>query len=772
VFQSLRIRYKVFALVLITSATLSVGLVALARVYLEREFGKIERDVMQVAVMQSRDWLQEKSKPLSDATEDWGNENIYLSGKTGLQELLVRRSIQLFLRFDEAGVLREQLCLNSAGVARPCEEGFLAQVGESIDKWSPQKEASINGFAFSGFDYFAVGITRISLSMPTSPSQGFLVLGTRIDARSVPPPGGQGISELLPTGRLSRDSNIVLTYVKKDSVDALLPLSRIEGLDPVALWARVPRTVYLKGMQGVSYWSQGMAILCVVVALVLFLFLDRSVMRRLERLRGDLEAVGSEKGPERVRESGRDDIGVLARQFNVTLEKLENSRADQLRYRLFDQATKLPNRANFVARLEEDMRRNDPKDISVVLVNLDRFQRINDSLGWMVGDHILFEVGNRILRVCGKAFLARIGGNEFGLLMTGKVDIEVLARLSSDIEREFLRPFLLGTDREDLYLSASIGISTGIDFDGQSLDEAIRHAQVALHKAQLEGGRRIAMFDSVMDQKARERMELERDLSQALQKHQLVVAFQPIVELGSPLSEGQKLAGFESLVRWMHPERGMISPVDFIPLAVDSGLIVEIGGWILRESLRQMVVWDKQFPELQNLFISVNLSVRQFRDANLIANICETIKVTGFPIQRLKLEITESAMMDDPEDFKERLERMRALHLRFSLDDFGTGYSSLRYLDEFPVQTLKVDKSFVDRLGSHENPAIVSAVVRLAHSMNLDVVAEGIESPDQAEALRVMGCEYGQGFLFSRPRFALDLESYLREQAEAMTPVY
>lgn len=744
--MGVRIRYKVLALVLFTSALLTATLVGVANLYLEHEFGKQERDSLRAAIMQTQAWVERMALGSYQLAQNLQKE--WVPSEPGLvrrKDILPSKEHLLFV-FDSSGALTHWQCQGE------CPEDLVAMMGNHVKRSFGRDSTPVFGIVAAHQGYFAMGVMRN------------LAVGERVDDHAVPSPGGQGVTELLPSQSAPRDSLLVLTYVKRDSVDAMIQVAQFAEVAPVSVWARMPRTVFLKGKEGLRFWMYGMAIASLLVTLVLFAFLDRSVLRRIEILRKDVEKIGEGKEKsQRVRSQGSDDIGILANQINRTLTELEVVHETKERYKLFDNVTRLANRANFMSRLQESLSRRTSHSLAIIVINLDRFQRINDALGWAVGDDVLRDVTMRLTRVQGNNFLARVGGDKFALLIEGDQNVDLLTHMAFEMERDLSQPVKLHGYRE-MHLSASIGIAMGDDFEGLGPEEAIRRAEVAMRKAQLDGGAKVALFNSELDLKARERMELERDMTNALQKKEFLVMYQPIVLLGAPGSNGRTLAGFESLVRWRHPTKGIINPVDFIPMAEDSGLIVDIGEHVLRESCRQMMEWDRTLPGLKSPFVSVNLSVRQFRDPFLLEKIKDALADSLFPYKRLKLEITESAMMDDPTEFKKRLAQLSEMGIRLSLDDFGTGYSSLRYLDEFPVNNLKVDKSFVDRIGTNQNPAIVRSVVKLAHNMGLDVVAEGIERDDQAEALRQLRCRFGQGFLFGKPALACNLDAYLEEQ--------
>jgi EAL domain-containing protein (putative c-di-GMP-specific phosphodiesterase class I) len=309
-------------------------------------------------------------------------------------------------------------------------------------------------------------------------------------------------------------------------------------------------------------------------------------------------------------------------------------------------------------------------------------------------------------------------------------------------------------------ISASIGIAIG-DNGAASADDLLRDADTAMYQAKSDGKSRWCLFDQSLREQAVQRLELEKEMRNGIKLGEFIVHYQPIVELHS-----QAIKGFEALLRWRHPTRGLVSPVDFIPIAEEIGFIVELGAWVLRQACHQLRAWQMKFPTHANLFISVNVSTKQFASSRLLDFVQESLAESGLDPSSLKLEITESAIMTDPKAAAETLNKLRSLGVSISLDDFGTGYSSLSYLQAFPIDTLKIDRSFIKGLGSsNESDEIVRTIVNLAHSLGMEVTAEGIEEPSQRTHLTTLACESGQGFLYSRPMSEINVEQLLMELA-------
>ncbi len=435
---------------------------------------------------------------------------------------------------------------------------------------------------------------------------------------------------------------------------------------------------------------------------------------------------------------------------------------------LHDVLTGLPNRAMFMDHLELAIaraERNEDRKFAVLYLDLDRFKIINDSLGHTIGDQLLVEVAERLGK-CVRAgdTVARFGGDEFVLLVEDILEESDAVYLAERIKGALTAPFTLSG--REIFMTVSIGIAS-IWTSYRQADVLVRDADAAMYRAKSLGKNRHEIYDSAMHARVNDRLQIETLLRLAVERKEFSVYYQPIVDLDS-----FRLSGFEALVRWKHPEKGFISPADFIPLAEETGLIIDIGEWVLTEACRQMERWQKIFPSDPPLFVSVNLSGKQFIQSDLIQRIEQIIKDTKIDPKGLKLEITESAVMDDVETATEMLKKLRALGVKLSIDDFGTGYSSLSYLHKFPIDTLKIDRSFVTSMSEDaENIEIVRTIVTLAQNLGMNVIAEGVETKEQLATLRKLECEYGQGYFFSKAVDSMVAENLICETYNADAPI-
>ena len=412
-----------------------------------------------------------------------------------------------------------------------------------------------------------------------------------------------------------------------------------------------------------------------------------------------------------------------------------------------DELTGLANRAGFETAVAAALADSDPShgSLSLLLVDLDDFKTINDSLGQEAGDRLLRAVGHRLASCLGPDdTAARFSGDEFALMLRGTPD-EMAALVQAErLVALFNTPF--SVDQREIMVHASVGIALADPGSGAA-EPSIRNAEMALHTAKESRTSRWELFDPSMHRAARHRLDMKDDLRRALERGQFVLHYQPIMGLAP-----ERIVGVEALLRWIHPERGLIPPDDFIPLAEETGLIVPIGRWVIMEACRQAAVWQTQFGESGPFSMSVNVSARQLERPGLVDEVARALAESGIPANSLILELTESALIHDADMAVDRLNRLKALGVRLAIDDFGTGYSSLAYLGSLPVDVVKIDRSFIaDLPGDSRRSDLSAAMVRLGGMLGLRTVAEGVEDIEQLADLRELGCDFAQGYYFARP---------------------
>jgi diguanylate cyclase (GGDEF)-like protein/PAS domain S-box-containing protein len=411
-----------------------------------------------------------------------------------------------------------------------------------------------------------------------------------------------------------------------------------------------------------------------------------------------------------------------------------------------DRLTGLPNETLFLDRLALALvraSRRPAPSVAVLYLDLDRFHTVNDSLGVEAGDELLVEIARRLLGELRLGdTLARLGGDEFALLLDGVRGPDEAVARAHELARVLRAPLRLGG--HEVFAQGSIGIALA-QSAAERPEDLLRDAITAMHRSKKDGARVCEVFHPEMNQQAKERLRLEGDLHHALERGEFVLHYQPIVSLARG-----GLAAFEALVRWQHPARGLVRPDLFIPIAEETGLIVPLGSWVLEEACRTMRALHERYADARHVSVAVNLSGRQFEDRELVASVARALERTALDPARLELEMTESVVMARTHQNAERLHSLRDLGIRLLIDDFGTGYSSLSSLQSFPLDSLKIDRTFVSRMEfDEEKREIVRTIVALARTLEMEVVAEGIETAEQLAMLRELGCEYGQGFYFS-----------------------
>ncbi len=440
---------------------------------------------------------------------------------------------------------------------------------------------------------------------------------------------------------------------------------------------------------------------------------------------------------------------------------------EQLAHQAFhDPVTSLPNRALFVERVRHAIGRSrrEGRQLGVMFLDIDDFKTINDSLGHDAGDAALIDVARRLSRsVRSSDTAARFGGDEFVVLLEDLDGTETAIEVAERILEDLRQP--LSVAGKELTLRGSIGISILEPGSAAGSDELIRDADAAMYIAKRDGKGGYRLFEPEMHTGVLARLELRADMQRALERGQFVLHYQPIVRLSD-----DRVAGFEALLRWDHPERGLIGPEDFIPFTEETGLIVPIGRWVLREACLQAVALQPTSAAGYPLYMCVNLSAKQLQHSDVFADVRDALESAGLDPKLLTIEITESMLIEDPEIAVVKLNELRDLGVRIAMDDFGTGYSSLSYLGRFPVDVIKMDRSFLRPDASKETADLSSAVVALGSSLALDVVAEGIELDDQLQRLRDLGCDFGQGFHFARPMESGGLAAYLAGLPQQQPP--
>src|SRR5215216_3779401 len=458
-----------------------------------------------------------------------------------------------------------------------------------------------------------------------------------------------------------------------------------------------------------------------------------------------------------------DDRGSLVGMIGVSTDISERKALeDELERRAsHDPLTGLPNRPAFVDRLEQALRRtrrrkNSRNKVGVLFMDLDGFKTINDSLGHEAGDRFLVTVAERLKnRLRPEDVLARFGGDEFAVLLEDVASVSEAIRVAQRIAEDLQEP--LAVNSHQVSVSTSVGIALGSAHTNDDPEGMLRKADAAMYRAKEQGPGRYAVFDPAMQARAQERLKLETELRRALEQEEFVLYYQPEVSL-----HDGKMVGFEALLRWQHPERGLLKPAAFVPIAEDTDLIAPIGRWVLEEACQQAKRWEEERPLASPMTMEINLSSKQLRRQGLVRTVEEALARADLEAHTLALDMTETVLIRTSEDNTQALDALKEMGVRLGLDDFGTGYSSLSYLKRLPVDRVKVDRTFVKGIGENAtDTALVRMIIDLCHTLGVEVLAEGVETSEQAVLLRDMGCDLGQGYYFARPLLGEELAKRL-----------
>lgn len=522
-----------------------------------------------------------------------------------------------------------------------------------------------------------------------------------------------------------------------------------DGISP-RLVLRHSLAASLAAYASLKIWLIALAVGGIALVLGISWRVARSVTEPLQQLDAATRLI-SEGREVNLKVDTDDEVGRLANSFNQMIAAIEEREREIIHVGLHDGLTGLPNRKLFTEQLTAILARRRPDEqVMVAYIDLDDFKMVNDTLGHPTGDALLRIVSDHLREDLPDALIARLGGDEFAILVDGIDDKASLGKIADNLQRSFQRPIIVNDQAATCGASIGIAMAPGDGEDGMTL---MKNADLALYRAKHEGKATYHFFEPALDEAARQRRQLELDLRAAIKDGGFELYFQPLYSLAK-----KRLTGFEALIRWNHPTRGRINPGDFIALAEETGLIIPIGEWVLREACHLASSWP------DNVSVAVNVSPKQFVANGITATVLSALSASGLPPQRLELEITESIFITDVDATLATLHSLRNIGVRIALDDFGTGYSSLSYLRSFPFDKVKIDKSFVDDLGTSGNGhAVIRAITTLADALGMETLAEGVEDVAQFEVLEREGCQNIQGYLFSKPVAADRVTDLLRD---------
>lgn len=629
-------------------------------------------------------------------------------------------------------------------------DGNIIGLGQSLGRdeldslWAALDEGSDNGLIKIGQEFH--GVVASGIEAPDL--FGWLIVGKPLNGAEM-----ESLSDLAPIALSAKvmDTRVLPGGVKwttgkqveisENGQRILYRATKLPSLGnshrPVLL-LRHSLSDALKAYQPIRWILFGLSMLGLCVVISAGWRLAKTITKPIAKLDAAAKKISAGERI-KVQVDSHDEIGRLAKSFNDMVDAIVDREDEISHIALHDALTGLPNRKYYREQLDSVLKRGG-KDgtLAVFYLDLDNFKSVNDTLGHPVGDSLLRAVAERMDKVLGGHLIARLGGDEFAVIVDNVDGLDGIASLAEKLERSFAENF--SVDGHMMPTTTSIGIAVAPQ-DGDSAELLMKNADLALYRAKQEGKGCYHFFEQEMDEQAQKRRQTEIDLKLAIEKGQFELHYQPLFN-----TQKQQINGFEALIRWNHPERGLVSPLDFIPLAEETGLIIQIGEWVIKEACHQAASWP------DHVRVAVNISPVQFRSKGLSSVLLQALAQSGLSPQRLELEITESMLIDNVDETLALLHKFREMGMRVALDDFGTGYSSLSYLRSFPFDKIKIDRSFVtDILSDKGCAAIIQAITGLASALDMETLAEGVEDFDQIEKLLQNGCDNIQGYLLSRP---------------------
>lgn len=798
---TMSLRTRILLSVGLTLAILLAGITHVSSRMMLRSFASVERQdaVENVARtdrsfagmvneihVKSADWSSwdDAYRFMSDGNEEFVKSNLVPSALT-----LLHLDIVLFV--DRQGRLfKSQVAPREGTKEAPVARDVLAALDLRRLTADPKMlHEGVSGFVRQANGFMMVSVRPILTSDGKGPCKGWIVFGrtfrnreleilkglTRLDVavRRLDDPGIENSPKLADAARRAALSSFV-EPLDEHTIAGHTILRDLNGRLSLLLSMQKPRAIYRQGLASVSQIQTLIVVAGLVFGVVILFVLERFALRRLAKLSAEVAAIDDASRAVSVRVSGRDELSRLGDRINEMLAKLRESeerlqsynanlektvleRTREMEHQAFhDKLTGLPNRALFMDRIGFALSKAGRTCLGTAafFIDLDNFKLVNDSLGHGVGDALLIAVADRLREsVRPGDTVARLGGDEFTVLLEDLANVAEAEEVARRILWSLRTPISL--EGHEMFANASLGIAFAVNA-GTSAEGLMKNADLAMYSAKLNGKSNYAFYDERMNDHVVERLELETGLRKALEQDELSVHYQPLIDLVNG-----RLRGAEALARWTHPTLGDISPARFVPIAEEIGLIVSIGYWVLEEACFRAMRWREECGA-EDFSMSVNLSGKQLQRADVVERVAEILAKTSLPPACLKLEITESVLMTNREDVVEKMHRLKSLGIKLALDDFGTGYSSLSTLSAFPIDTLKIDRAFISRLGDEqEATSIVRAIVALSMSMKMDVTGEGVETDSQMRLIQELGCQTGQGYLFDKPLSAAEFEKRL-----------
>jgi diguanylate cyclase (GGDEF)-like protein len=761
---------KVFFLIVIFFSIASLVFFYLSQKLLLDNFAQFEKQAIETQVKIAEDQKEDQFLELENLSKDWTRWNeLYtymlvpdkkLTDQYASDEALNTFNFNFVILMDTQGKILFEKGIN------PEHQNFTPTVllrdyiKSDVPLSTLKNPLQSQEGLISSSDTILLVVSRAIMDATTNvPPRGVLVMGRFLDTNKLANsfPKEESIW-LLPVTSPALSQQNLLSFSKtlsKDQTttsstnDFILSGKRFKGAvgEDLVLIIRNSREIYGQGQFLLNLFTTIMVLISLFLILSISILIDKTILSRINHLRSEINKIGVENNLSlRVNLTGSDELTDLARSVNQTLTALQQSEERMRHDSLHDPLTTLPNRNYFMDQLRRSLERAHRHHdylAAVLFIDVDRFKIINDSLGHSGGDSVLVEIASR-LQKCLRAgdIIARFGGDEFAILLDDIKNPSESIRIANRLQEDLTRSIMV--DSQEIFTSVSIGI-TLTSTDLGSPDDLLRDAATAMNQAKTKGRARHQIFDMDMHARSLSLLQLESDMRRALERQEFRLYYQPIISLTQ-----DKIIGFEALLRWQNPNRGMVSPGDFIPVAEETGLIVPIGNWVLHQACQECARW--QNTGMVGLTVSVNISARQIFDQDLPSIVQQALETSGLPGNKLHLEITESTAMRDITTTALVLHAIRQMGVQISIDDFGTSYSALGYLKRFPVDRLKIDRSFIqDITHKLDDAALVTAIIAIGRILELVIVAEGVETRGQLEFLIAQGCDEIQGYYFSKP---------------------
>ncbi len=806
----MKLKTRILLFAGITLVCLITGIYIYSSGFLMKSFTDVERDDTVEDIQRAEMGFAQMSTDLHVKTVDWASRddsykfmldrNPAFINSNMIDSSIKTMQLDVIFYLDLQGkMFYSKPVKRLQEIEAPSPAGVLAKVGvDRILASQRDEQGGLHGLILLPECPMLFSVRPIFSTNGKGPCRGWVLFGRYFDSSALKDLASRTRTNIRIWDRnskdLPQDVRLALNEIKSSSTSLIRPMNSqlvagynqlfdSEGNPLLIMRVAKQRLIYNQGILSVQYLTQFILFATFVFTGVMLITLEFFIFSRLSKLTFQVKNIGGDTEQSHVYLNGNDELKLLAdtingmlatldatsedlrvsekklRDYNENLERTVHERTEQIEHQAFhDALTGLPNRALFMDRLQLAQARaqRTQSPLSVIFIDLDNFKMVNDTLGHEAGDQLLKMIAERILQ-CVRIgdTVARLGGDEFTILLEEVTGVEIAVEVAEKVLHSLSFPIRVAN--QEIFASASLGIAFQ-DKEFEACDSLLRNADTAMYEAKTNGKTGYLLFDPKMNDRIAGRLLIETGLHEALEQGQFFLNYQPLVSLDS-----NHMIGVEALLRWEHPTMGLIMPGKFISIAEDTGMIVQIGYWVLEEACRQMKAWEDEHPEYGAFTMNVNLSGKQLLRADVVDRVRAALEKTGIDPSHVKLEITESVMMTDMDTTTERLYGLKALGVKLAMDDFGTGYSCMANMTSFPLDTIKIDRAFIQRLSNDEanSKHMVEAIIALSKALLLDVTGEGVETLQQVLYLKSLGCDIAQGYYFAEPLTPDDMVSFL-----------